>query len=188
VLAGCGGGAEVHAILPLLIGQAQRLVLDADALNALAADPALQVTLRARAARAQATVLTPHPLEAARLLAGPSASATIVQTDRLGAAQALAERFNAVVVLKGSGTVIAAPGETPWINPTGHVALAVPGSGDVLAGWLAGLWSPQGPDALSAFQAARRTVYLHGQLAQRLSPGGAPLSASHLAESIPLVD
>jgi NAD(P)H-hydrate repair Nnr-like enzyme with NAD(P)H-hydrate dehydratase domain len=78
-------------------------------------------------------VLTPHPLEAARLLGATSAQ---VQQGRLRAAAELAQRFACTVVLKGSGTVIATPGQVPRINPTGNARLATAGTGDVLAGLL----------------------------------------------------
>ncbi len=183
-LAGCGGGNGIAQALLLLIEQAVRLVLDADALNAIAAQPAWQEALRERGQLGLATVLTPHPLEAARLLDPHAPSVSGVQRDRLEAARQLAERFAAVVVLKGSGTVIAAPGQTPWINPTGNAALAVPGSGDVLAGWLAGLWSPQPGHLDAALSAARLAVFRHGQLAERLQPDGRALPASQLAAAI----
>ena len=163
VACGCGAGDAVRAVLPRLLGSVPRLVLDADALNAVAADASLQTMLRARAARAAATVLTPHPLEAARLLACSTAE---VQADRLRAAQQLAERFQCVVVLKGSGSVIAAPGRVPCINATGNASLASAGTGDVLAGWLAGLWAqwPAGDDA--AFDVACHAVAAHGAAAE----------------------
>ncbi|WP_040437183.1 ADP-dependent NAD(P)H-hydrate dehydratase, partial [Melaminivora alkalimesophila] len=78
-----------------------------------------------------ATVLTPHPLEAARLLKTSSAA---VQADRLGAAAELAARSGCTVVLKGSGSIIAAPDGVPRLNPTGNARLASPGTGDILAG------------------------------------------------------
>ncbi|HWH81844.1 MAG TPA: NAD(P)H-hydrate epimerase, partial [Burkholderiaceae bacterium] len=117
IVAGCGGGEAVRPHLARLLGGAHRLVLDADALNAIALDTSLATLLRARAARGRATVLTPHPLEAARLLGIATAD---VQADRLHAAAALAARFECSVVLKGSGSVIAAPGATPRINATGN--------------------------------------------------------------------
>lgn len=185
VVAGCGGGALVAAALPALITHAARLVLDADALNALAADAALAQALAARRPRGQFTLLTPHPLEAARLL-GTGTDA--VQADRLGAARGLAERLGAVVVLKGSGTVVAATGRQPWINASGNARLAAPGSGDVLAGWLGGHWAAQGAateaDALAAAQAV---VWLHGHAADRANaPGLAhlPLRAGDLVDAM----
>ncbi len=166
VVCGCGGGDSVREPLPRLLSTAARLVLDADALNAVAADSNLQALLRARAARQHPTVLTPHPLEAARLLGSTAAQ---VQANRLKAVQALAEQFRCVVLLKGSGTVIAAPGTTPSINPTGSAALATPGTGDVLAGWLGGLWSQQAAitSADCALQVACSAAFLHGAAADR---------------------
>lgn len=135
VACGCGGGDAVRHALPALLSRTPRLVLDADALNAIAQDTSLQALLTARAQRAgHCTVLTPHPLEAARLL---GCDAGAVQADRLHAASQLAQRFAACVLLKGSGTVIAAPGQVPRINPTGNARLAIAGTGDVLAGLIA---------------------------------------------------
>jgi hydroxyethylthiazole kinase-like uncharacterized protein yjeF len=160
VVAGCGGGQAVGEALPPLLSHAPRLVLDADALNCIASDASLQALLVARAGKGCGTVLTPHPLEAARLLGDDTASA--VQADRLAAATALAERFRCVVVLKGSGSVVASPGERPSINPTGNAALASAGTGDVLAGWLAGHWSAHRG---TAREAAVQSVWWHGHAA-----------------------
>lgn len=189
VVAGCGGGEAIAKLLPDLLGRCPRLILDADALNALAREAPLRESLRRRAERGMSTILTPHPLEATRLLDslrldGRSGPAGSVQSDRIGSARCLAEALGCVVVLKGSGTVITAPGEATWINPTGNAALAVPGSGDVLAGWMAGQWSPLAGDKASALAAARRTVYRHGRLAERLSPSAAPLPASRQVEGL----
>ena len=104
---------------------------DADALNALATDPSLQTLLKQRAARSLSTVLTPHPLEAARLL---GCSTQAVQASRLKAAQQLAGQYHCTAVIKGSGTVIASFGQLACINPTGNARLATAGTGDVLAG------------------------------------------------------
>lgn len=144
VVCGCGGAALVADVLAPLLEHAGRLVLDADALNAVAAQPGLQQRLVARSSLRRPTVLTPHPLEAARLLQTTSAD---VQFDRLAAASRLAERYRAVIVLKGSGTVVADGCGPPWINASGNAALAAPGSGDVLAGWLGGLWARHGAAA-----------------------------------------
>lgn len=169
---GCGGGPQVAAWLPQVLAEAAKLVLDADALNALAADKQLQDGLRRRQ---QPTVLTPHPLEAARLLGNSTAA---VQADRPAAARALAEHFGAVVVLKGSGSVIAAPGRTPSINPTGNARLATAGTGDVLAGFVAAHLAAGG----SAWDAACHAVYQHGALADAW-PAGQALTASALARA-----
>ena len=164
VVCGCGGGDAVRAALPRLLSVVPRLVIDADALNAIAADPSLQTLASARSARGLATILTPHPLEAARLLASSTGA---VQADRLRAAHALAERFRAVVVLKGSGSVIAMAGEPPRVNMTGNASLASAGTGDVLAGWIGGRWASSGA---SAFDVATRGVIEHGAAAE---PAGA---------------
>lgn len=176
VVCGCGGGDAVRAVLPAIIRDAAQLVLDADALNSVAADPALQNALAARATRGQAAILTPHPLEAARLL---EATAQAVQTDRLRAAQALAGRFGCVVVLKGSGSVIAAPGEIPRINPSGNARLATAGTGDVLAG----LTGARLASGAKAFDAACAAVFEHGAVADHW-PDDRALTASALAERL----
>lgn len=173
VVAGCGGGQAIGAQLPRVLSGAPHLVLDADGLNAIAADTQLQQLLRARAVRLRDTVLTPHPLEAARLL---GCSVADVQGDRLRAAQRLAAQFDACVVLKGSGTVIAAPRTTPVINPTGNALLATAGTGDVLAGMI-GARLAQGE---SAFDAACAAVWQHGNAADSW-PKDRALTAGTLA-------
>lgn len=175
VACGCGGGAAVAAALPTVLARARTLVLDADGLNAVAADPELQQRLRERAGRGQSTVLSPHPLEAARLL---DVQTSQLQADRLRGARELVQRFGCAVVLKGSGTVLAAPGALPRINPTGNPRLATGGTGDVLAGMLAAALAAGG-DALAAATAA---VYRHGLLADRW-PARRPLTAGALART-----
>ena len=183
VVCGCGGGTAIRAELPRIFSTARHLVLDADGLNALAVDSQLQTLLKARCRRRAPTVLTPHPLEAARLL-GTTAAA--VQADRLAAAKQLAKEFNCTVVLKGSGSVIAAPGEISVINPTGNALLATAGTGDVLAGVLgAGLAGLAGElmNSQSVFSVACSVVFGHGLVADRWlqeRPGQA-LTASALA-------
>jgi ADP-dependent NAD(P)H-hydrate dehydratase / NAD(P)H-hydrate epimerase len=181
VVCGCGGGDAVRAPLPRLISLAHRLVLDADALNAVASDTTLAALLRTRAPSGRATVLTPHPLEAARLLACTTGE---VQADRLRAAQELAERFHCVIVLKGSGSVISAPGSVARINSTGNAALATAGTGDVLAGWLGGRWAQMatGDEAAAAFNVARQAVAEHGAAAEPRPAG--TLRAGDLIERL----
>jgi ADP-dependent NAD(P)H-hydrate dehydratase / NAD(P)H-hydrate epimerase len=161
VVCGCGAGDSLAEVLPPLIAHAGRLVLDADALNAIAREPSLFALLAASAARGRVTVLTPHPLEAARLL-GTGAAA--VQHDRLAAARRLSANTQSVVVLKGSGTCIASPQGMLKLNPTGNARLAAPGTGDVLAGWIGGSWSQRasGDDAGAAFEIASAAVWIHG--------------------------
>ena len=136
-------GSGLHAAL--LEGDVP-LVVDADALNLLAAQP--------RALRAD-TVLTPHPGEAARLL---SMSTAAVQAERRAAALALCGRYRCVVVLKGAGTVVASPGHAPRIIDAGNPGMAVGGMGDVLAGVIAALRA----QGLDAFEAACCGALLHG--------------------------
>ena len=176
LVCGCGGGPAVREHLPAVLSVATQAVLDADALNAIALDSQLQTQLRARHERGYATVLTPHPLEAARLL---QCSAQAVQADRLRAAQTLADSFACVVVLKGSGSVIAAPGQTPRINHSGNALLATAGTGDVLAG-MVGAALAMGETALDA---ASRAVFRHGAVADAWSVShlGETLTASALA-------
>jgi len=182
LVCGCGGGQAIGPHLSRVLEQATRLVLDADALNAVAADTALQALLRARQARANhATVLTPHPLEAARLLGCSSAQ---VQSDRLGAAAGLVERFGRTVVLKGSGSLIAAPGQTPHINPTGNARLATAGTGDVLAGLIgAHLAALHAPTQEAVHEAASRACWQHGAVADHWPPDRA-LTARALAQAL----
>lgn len=119
-------------------------VLDADALNLLAEHPRALPD----------DVLTPHPGEAARLLATDVAS---IEADRIGAAQTLAQRYAAVIVLKGAGTVVAAPDRTPALIDAGNPGLAAGGTGDVLTGVIAALRA----QGLPAFDAARAGALLH---------------------------
>lgn len=173
VACGCGGGTAIAEVLPDALRRSARLVLDADGLNMVAASRDLQDLLVARSARGAATVLTPHPLEAARLLAATTAS---VQSDRLAAARALAGRFGCVAVLKGSGTIVAAPDRVPAINPTGNARLATGGTGDVLAGMVAAALA----GGAGAFEGACAAVYRHGALADAW-PARRPLTAGALA-------
>ena len=178
LVCGCGGGDLVASVLPRVLSSALAAVLDADALNAIARDTQLQTQLRSRQGRGHRTVLTPHPLEAARLL---GSSAVAVQANRLKAAGQLAAQFQCVVVLKGSGTVIAAPDQVPVINPSGNACLATAGTGDVLAGMLGALMA----GGQTPFDAACSAVFQHGQLADdwAVHRPGQPLTASALASS-----
>lgn len=160
LLAGPGLGESAGNICNVLLGKRQpwvAAVLDADALNALAAG-----TLRA--ALPEHTILTPHPGEAARLL---DTTVQEIQADREGAVRQLAEEYNCVAVLKGNGTLITAPGEPVWRNTTGNAGLARGGSGDILAGIMAGLLASGWQQGRSALQAAVSAVWLHGAAADR---------------------
>ena len=182
LVCGCGGGQAIKAVLPTVLAKATRLVLDADALNAIASNAQLQSHLKARALQfdgVYATVLTPHPLEAARLLGTSTAQ---VQSDRLRAAAQLAELYQAVVVLKGSGSVIAAPGKTSRINSSGNALLATAGTGDVLAGAIGARLA----GGLGAFNAACSAVFAHGHAADDWAKTRADLTltASKLAQAL----
>jgi NAD(P)H-hydrate epimerase len=136
-----------HAVLEC----EQPMVLDADALNALAGFPWRSSAIR---------VVTPHPGEMSRL-AGLSVKE--VQADRIGVARRFADEHDAITVLKGHRTVIAAPGGSTWINPTGSPAMAKGGTGDILTGLISGLLA-QFPD--NAELAVVAAVYLHGLCGQ----------------------
>ncbi len=184
LVCGCGGGDAVRHVLPQVLSQAPRLVLDADALNAISADTSLQTLLIARSKRDRlvslsvvlSTILTPHPLEAARLLGVSTAQ---VQADRLVAAQILADRFGCVVILKGAGSIIAAPGVIPFINASGNAKLATAGTGDVLAGMVGAFFAASS----DAFQSACTATARHGQAAHDWSSANT-LTASGLVKLI----
>jgi len=145
------------------------LVLDADALNLIAASKTLQARLPKRSAPC---VLTPHPAEAARLLGCATAA---VQADRVKAANELAQRYHAVAVLKGNGSIIAVPDGSWLINTSGNPGMASAGMGDVLSGMIASLLA-QGANARDATAAA---VWLHGAAADNLAAQGeGPLGVS----------
>ncbi|OON63096.1 bifunctional ADP-dependent (S)-NAD(P)H-hydrate dehydratase/NAD(P)H-hydrate epimerase [Massilia sp. KIM] len=159
---GMGGSANAMRLLAKALDGDGPLVVDADALNLIGASPDLQSRLAQRKAPA---VLTPHPLEGARLLGMTTA---VVQADRLEAAREMALRTNAVVVLKGSGSVIARPDGEVVVNPTGNAGLATGGSGDVLAGICGALLAQGWP----AWEAAAGAVWIHGAAADLLVEQG----------------
>jgi hydroxyethylthiazole kinase-like uncharacterized protein yjeF len=172
VVAGCGAGNAIQESLPVLLKRAKRLVLDADALNHIAFSPSLIDLLQDRAEGS--TVLTPHPLEAARLL---NTNTAAIQKDRLSAARILCSQFRCTVVLKGSGTLIADIHHGIRINITGNARLATAGTGDVLAGLIGAHWSVQGSNI---FQASCSAVYQHGVIADQW-PNDKTLTAHALA-------
>ncbi len=177
---GLGMSRAAHDLLSQALASSRPLVMDADALNLLAEEMPLQQKLAARASAGVPVIITPHPLEAARLL---GTDATQVQADRMGAAMQLAQRFRSVVILKGSGSVIAAPHERIVINRTGNPALATAGSGDVLSG-LCGALLAQGWPARDAALAA---AYLHGSAADDLVAAGTGPVGITAAELLPAI-
>lgn len=174
---GLGLSREAADLVARTLSGTLPVVIDADALNLIAAEPALQHKL---ARRRGVTLLTPHPLEAARLL---GIDAAAVQADRLCCAATMAKRFHAHVVLKGSGSVIASPDGALFVNSSGNPALATAGSGDVLAG-LCGALLAQG---LPMPDAALAATWVHGAAADRMVADGigpAGLTASELPAAI----
>jgi hydroxyethylthiazole kinase-like uncharacterized protein yjeF len=163
-------------ILDLALHAECPLVLDADALNALA-DSA-----RKKTRLGKNRVLTPHPGEMGRLLGKTTEQ---VQTDRAGAARKAAKEWGAVVVLKGAHTLVAHPDGRLSEDPHEVPALATGGTGDVLSGVIAALIA-QGSDP---FTASVSGVYLHAAAGRRISQrlGDAGLLASDLLPEIPLV-
>lgn len=161
---GLGQRSWGHALWHRALASAKPAVLDADALNLLARHPRRFAT---------PTVLTPHPAEAARLLASDSAS---VQANRYAAALAIAERYNAVVVLKGAGSLIAAPGRAVAVCPWGNPGMASGGMGDVLTGVVAALLA----QGLEAWDAACLGVAAHARAGDLAAADGAGLLAADL--------
>lgn len=170
---GLGQGEAALALLRQAAALPCPLVLDADALNLLATDARLAAAVSRRDA---ATLMTPHPLEAARLLGQDVAA---VQNDRIAAALTLARLYRAEVVLKGAGSVIAS-GRDWWINPTGNPGMATGGMGDVLSGLLGAL-AAQRMRPLAALQCA---VHLHGAAADLLVAEGAGPAGLTAGETI----
>ena len=174
---GIGRDASTRRLIEDLIPRvAAPLVLDADALNLLSEHRSLLPRLPDQ------IVLTPHPAEFARLSGLETGS---VQQDRRGIASRFAKAWNKVVVLKGAGTVIAAPDGRVTLNPVSTAALASGGTGDVLAGLIAGLLGQK----LPAFEAAVTGVHLHSLAGMDLeaSVGQAGVLASDLLPQIPRV-
>lgn len=149
---GMGQSSAARGWLETALATALPLLLDADALNMIAAERVLADRARSREAP---TLITPHPGEAGRLLDCPAAD---IQRDREAAVRVLADRYRAIAVLKGRATLIAAPGGEVWRNPTGNPGMAAPGMGDVLSGMIAALIA----QGLAPEQAAVAGAYLHG--------------------------
>ena len=178
-LIGCGLGTTPYAerLVRTVVDKAKcPLVLDADALNILAKAPEQLLNVLKTA------VITPHPGEMARL-SGTGVEA--IRDSRIQTARAFAEKYRVVTVLKGAGTVIAAPGGEVRINMTGNPGMAKGGSGDVLAGMTASLLA----QGLESFEAAYAAVCLHGasgdRCAERLSQHA--MLPTDMIEALPAV-
>jgi NAD(P)H-hydrate epimerase len=167
---GLGTGAWSRVLFDAVLTCEKPLVIDADALNMLAASG-----LRAPAN----SILTPHPGEAARLLDLSSAQ---VQSDRRGALQLLIDRTGTLVVLKGAGTLIGAPGRVPALCTRGNPGMAAPGMGDVLTGAIAAILA----QCRDPWLAARAGVMAHALAGDDLarSGGGRGMLALELTETL----
>jgi hydroxyethylthiazole kinase-like uncharacterized protein yjeF len=180
---GLGQTRAAHDLLAAALAAPAMLLLDADALNLIAQESGLANKLRERAAHADRfpqAIITPHPLEAARLL---SVTVAEVQSNRVQAARELAQRFMAVTILKGAGSVMASPDGRVAINPTGNPGLATGGTGDVLAGLCGALLA----QSWSAWEAALGATWIHGAAADMLvaeGVGPTGLTASELPAAL----
>ena len=173
---GLGEGERAETLLGAALASDIPCVLDADALNLIARNGDLK---NACARRTADTIITPHPAEAARLL---GSSTRAVQEDRLAAAHALRKRFNAHVVLKGNGSVLAARDGHWFINTSGNPGMASAGMGDVLAGILGALLG----QGFSGEAALVLGTHLHGAAADECaanSIGPVGLTASEVADA-----
>jgi NAD(P)H-hydrate epimerase len=183
LLMGCGMGqseATARFIRTILLAKGRpplpSLILDADALNILAVTPGWWQRLTEDA------ILTPHPGEMARLT---GMSAEEIQKDRVSVAKRMAAEWKKTVVLKGAYTVVAAPDGRTQVSNVANAGLASAGTGDVLAGAIAGLLA----QGLSLFDAAACGVYLHGMAGEMVRDrlGDAGMIASDLLVALPQV-
>lgn len=157
---GLGQGKWAKSLLRLAMQSDKPLVVDADALNLIAARPA----------KRENWILTPHPGEAARLLSDNDGHAkpAAIQADRVAALSQLIDKYSGVVVLKGAGTIVARRGELPWFCDKGNPGMAAAGMGDVLTGVIAGIAAQCG----DLFAAARAGVWVHGSAGNAAALGG----------------
>jgi len=153
---GLGRTPWAHAALDTVLAVDKPLVVDADALNLLA-----EAEVRPR----EGWILTPHPGEAARLLA---ATTQEIQRDRLAALDRLLARFGGTVVLKGAGTLVGGGGRIPGVCERGNPGMATAGSGDVLTGAIAGILA----QCRDAWAAARVGVLVHAMAGDAAARGG----------------
>ncbi len=176
---GLSQSATAKHLVERALSESPCLVIDADAINLIAQDLRLQDRVLQRKQKNFHTIMTPHPLEAARLLGTETAS---IQADRLKAIKALADKFHAIVILKGSGSLIS-DGDSTYINSSGNPALATGGTGDVLTGVCAALLA----QGLSALDAARLACFIHGAAADDLVDAGIGPIGLNASELIPAI-
>jgi len=157
VVVGCGLGQQAwgEALWAHILSSTLPLIVDADALNLLAKKPIPRKNW----------VLTPHPAEAARLL---NTTIADIQIDRLKAVQVLQKQYEGIVVLKGSGTLVASAMNIPDLCTQGNPGMATAGMGDVLTGVIAALVA----QGLSLLDAARLGVVAHAAAGDKASVHG----------------
>lgn len=177
---GLGRGRLAQRALREVLAADAPVVIDADGLRLLADHPTIIEQVRSRTERGVLTVLTPHAGEFAALF-GPAAGGRIRDT------RAAAESTGCLVVLKGSGTVVAGPKGTAYVDPVSPPALATAGSGDVLAGLMGGFLAHRAAQGGSSTESARwvaAAVYTHGLAARLVGADGTPVVATDLPEGI----
>jgi NAD(P)H-hydrate epimerase len=169
---GLGQDAWALELWSAVLSTNKPLIVDADALNLLALHPQ----------RRDNWVLTPHPGEAARLLASNTAA---IQTARLNSVQSLVDQYGGVVVLKGAGTWVATVNELPAVCDLGNPGMAAPGMGDVLTGIIAGIAAQQADIQVGLWQSACTGVYVHALAGDRAAQQGERgMRASDLFEQL----
>ena len=172
---GLSQNTETRKLIRKLVVKIKKpMILDADALNAISKKTEILKKIKTK------YIVTPHPGEMARLT---NKSLNYIKNNRLVVAKKFSHDYNAVVVLKGAGTIVAEPGGKYYVNTTGNPGMATAGSGDVLAGIIAGFLG----QGLGEFDAARTGVYAHG-LAGDLAAedkGETGLIAGDILEKIP---
>jgi hydroxyethylthiazole kinase-like uncharacterized protein yjeF len=173
---GFDGSTDQRDLLVTACASDAALVIDAGALTLLAADPELRDLVSARGAAGGITVLTPHDGEFSRF--------DPVGDDRRAAALGLAAALNAIVVLKGAGTVIADHLGEVFIDSEGTSALATAGSGDVLAGLMGGLLASRQPDDHSAAALVSAAVFIHGRAGRIAGEALGTVTASDIADCL----
>ena len=175
---GMGVSEETKDILHHVLSKYRGpVIIDADGLNAIAAEEELQTLVSETRAK---VIMTPHVGEARRLLGGQADSGDLIREEL---AEALTLKYRCVVVMKGAGTIVALSEEAAYINTTGNPGMATAGSGDVLTGIIAS-FAGQG---MAAGDAARAGVFVHG-LAGDLAAeyfGEYGLTASNIADYVP---
>jgi ADP-dependent NAD(P)H-hydrate dehydratase / NAD(P)H-hydrate epimerase len=172
---GLGRGEAVTQFVRALLDSSEGpLVLDADALNAFESEPAALIGREGRD-----VIITPHPGEMARLV---GCTVEDLQADRIGITTDFARRHKVYVVLKGYRTLVVTPDEKVFVNPTGSPGMATGGTGDVLAGMLAGFLA----QLLDAEAACKLAVYIHGSAGELADAdsGEVSMTAGDLVEHI----